>query len=106
MCLGGGGGGGRLEAVGGLLMDLELVDLALKRVEVDLVESPLSRSAGCQGEGGLWVGRDGDVPAALLLGRRVGCGGERRGVEGGRSELLDGKLYARRRGGGRSLCRS
>lgn len=34
---------GRLGVVNPLLVDLELVDLVLERVEVDLFESPLSR---------------------------------------------------------------
>lgn len=78
-------------------MDLELINLVLKRVEVDLFESPLTRSSSGEREGGLWVGRDGDVSTTLLLGGWMRGGGELLGVESGGSELLDGKLDARRR---------
>ena len=78
-------------------MNFELVDLGLKRVEVDLFEPPLAWGAYGKREGGFWVGRDCDVPALWLLGRRVGSGTEFFCLESGGGELLDGKLHAGKR---------
>ncbi len=80
-----------------LLVNLELIDLVLERVEVDLVESPLTRCAGRQRERGLWVRRDADVSTTLLLGRWMRGGCELLCLDGGGGELLDGQLHARRR---------
>ena len=93
---------GRLERLDAVLVDLELIDLVLERIEVDLFEPPLTRRAGGQREGGVGVRRDSNISAALLLGRWVrGCG-ELLGVERGRGELLDGQLDARGSSGSRA----
>ena len=52
----------------GALVNLELVDLVLDRVEVDFVESSLTRGTGGERESGLGVRRYSNVPTALLLG--------------------------------------
>lgn len=99
----------RAEDLDVLLMNFELVDLVLKRVEVDLSEPPLAWGAGRQWESGFRIGRDRNVSATLLFGGWVRSSREFLGMEMRSNNRLDGKLDARRQSSccldGRCRCR-